>query len=121
MQLNRTMCCGLRELHGIQDIAPDQRGYVRSFTSSEIISFVVTQMTHNGRNGAFVTFAAADGHGPMFNKVGEDLAKYIRAKKLGTLSAPRASRNPNSENMLRVWLWRVDRVALRKWKPSKTK
>lgn len=118
LQLNRTMCCGQRELHGIQDYT-DYHPY-KKCTPVQIISFVQEQMAHGGRDGVFVTFAAANGHGELSHQ-GEDLAKYIRAKKLGTLFSPRAARNPNSGNMLRVWLWRVDRVALRKWKPSKVK
>lgn len=106
LELNRTKCCGLRELHGIQCIGEYSRSYQHCLpTAKQIVAFVKVQM-NGGKDGAFITFAAADGHGAA-NKQGEKLAAYITKYELGELSELECNRNPNSGHMLTVWLWRV--------------
>jgi hypothetical protein len=142
LELNRTKCCGLRELHGIQhqhEIEPgvpnpkyDPYNYrsnpwkkmpiVGFLDPPQIVAFVKDQMFHNNRKGAFVTFAAADGHANA-NTKGADLAEYITEKRLGEVYEGASAINPNSMNSLQVWLWRVDLGRLHKWRrpPVKAK
>lgn len=46
--------------------------------------------------------------------VGRQLAAFIRENNLGTLIESEPRFNPNSNNMIRVWVWGVDREATRK-------
>lgn len=119
LQLNRTQCCGLRELHGIQHRVNTDYDWQdgRLPTPEEIVDFVKHQMFLNRRNGAFITFAAATGNDGGMTQ-GRKLATFIRKHKLGELSNMEPARNPNSNHDLVVWLWRVDRVAMKKFKPK---
>lgn len=109
-----THCCGLGDLAGIQDgdVTPEQ---------------CVTAVL-NDQPVAFVTFAQAtfntssDLDSPEdvrlykhINGAGKRLAAYIRKHKLGSVTGGSVHRNPNSGNPLRVWLWALDREAIRKW------
>jgi hypothetical protein len=47
-------------------------------------------------------------------RTAQKFAAHIRKHKLGTCATTPEARNPNSGNQLKVYLWRVDREALRK-------
>lgn len=111
LELNRTKCCGLRELHGIQHddwTLP---------TPTAIVEYVKNMMFSSSRDAAFITFAAATGN-PGGITQGKKLAAFIEKEKLGKLSTMEPAINPNSKHNLVVWLWRVDRAAMRKFKPK---
>lgn len=54
----------------------------------------------------------------MFSDVvqnrGEGLVAFIREHGLGTLSSPKARKNPNSGNRIKVWIWAPNFKALKK-------
>lgn len=49
---------------------------------------------------------------------GTRLADYIAEKKLGPVMASQSVRNPNSGNLITVWIWHVDTNALRRFEVS---
>lgn len=121
LELNRTMCCGLRELHGIQHLLDGtfDNNYQRALPTPEaIIAFVKEKMFVGSRDAAFITFAAATSNNGSISQ-GKKLAAFIKKEKLGELSTMEPALNPSSRNNLVVWLWRVDRTAMKKFKPKK--
>lgn len=47
---------------------------------------------------------------------GSRLAAYIVEHKLGDVIETGQHKNPNSRNMVRVWVWTLDHRALKLWK-----
>lgn len=71
---------------------------------------------HALQEQAFMIFSDA-----VENGNGKALASYITKNKLGTITATRGRRNPNSNNIIKVWVWSINRKALNKhfgYKPS---
>lgn len=46
---------------------------------------------------------------------GEGLAKYIKKNKLGSFIVTRARRNPNTDHMVKVWVWTPNERNLKRW------
>jgi hypothetical protein len=85
-------CCGLKELLGVSYDSPR------------------TLAVEAGNAGVpFLVFSDVATRGTA-----QKFAAYIRKHKLGTCATTRKAINPNSGNQLKVYLWRVDRRALRK-------
>jgi hypothetical protein len=121
LELNRTKCCGLRELHGIQIARERLREGMFDWcvpTPDEIVLFVKDQFLNNARDCAFVVFAGAQVRGI---KCGMALASFIKKHNLGSMATHSACRNPNSGNQLRVWIWKVNRRAVKRWKSATKK
>lgn len=125
LELNTTHCCGLRDLAGIQEyyIKYDARGdecYIPSETPKSIVDFIKYQLIH-AMDGAYVTFATANMglEGTLgLNTIGSRLATYIRKHDLGKVVTMKPVRNPNSGNILAVWLWQLNRAKIKKFKPQ---
>lgn len=49
------------------------------------------------------------------NKQGQQLATYIRRHKLGRVDKSRTVTNPQHGSRVCMWLWYVNRKALKKW------
>lgn len=92
-------CCGIKEMTNVQNSTVRQMVTLVKSTQSPFIVF----STVRGTNG-------------------KDLASYIKLNGLGTATKNKPALNPNSGNMLTVWVWRVDRKALKafKFKNQKT-
>lgn len=87
-------CCGINEMQGLS-----------GFSVGEFRS-MLAGMEDDGElnHGAFLIFSQATGR-HLNRKYGEEFASFIRKHNLGTLASPPAKINPNSENLLKVWLW----------------
>lgn len=125
LELNRTRCCGLRELHGIQfgTFDPAGKEYQWSHpTPEEIVWYVKGRMfaEANARDCAFITFSASNEYGHDY-RIGDKLSAFIAKNRLGTVHKMKPARNPNSGNMLKAYLWRVNREAMKKFKPKEKK
>jgi hypothetical protein len=103
VELNVTNCCGLGELHGINSF-----GYGNS--KDILYDVAVYWFDEEEFNGRFLVFTDV-------NKcsVGDRLTNYIRRNKLGKVQVSNKELNPNSTNMLKVYLWNVDIDAFKKW------
>lgn len=90
-------CCGIRELYNLSD-------------GSEHIILQVAEAIRNGYDAAFYLFA--DNYD---NRNGWRLARYITKHKLGKLTETKSTFNPNSNNKMKVWLWKIDQRAIFKF------
>ncbi len=87
------------------------------YECSEIISNVAQDIIDGEEEGwdtdekkyAFLVFSDSDR-----SKNGLELCKYIRDHKLGSCLQSRAKTNPNTDNLIRVWVWGVNRDAVLK-------
>lgn len=91
-EIRMLQCCGIKELTGIQ-MASNMRELIRA-SKTHAAAFIVFSTVSGSNGGTFTT--------------------YIRKHKLGTVTKMRANKNPNSQNMLSMWVWRVDRAKLLK-------
>lgn len=97
--LVETECCGIRQLEGIQG------------NSAELNCAQAAEGWFGGDlDGAFIFFSAVRGYDE-----GKELTGYIRKNKLGKVFKTDALRNPNSGNMLTMWVWQVDKISFKRW------
>lgn len=47
---------------------------------------------------------------------GSALAKYIKSRGLGTVNASRPKKNPQTGNMIQVWIWSVNWAKIKAFK-----
>ena len=120
-------CCGIKELKGISYVTPKdaiqdfcfQRtapdviadGYTGTHQSQMVRDILVRQKF----GCAFVIFTHASPKGPMSGSYGENLKAYIIEQKLGNVTIAGKERNPNSGNIVTVYLWAVNHDALFSW------
>lgn len=90
-ELKLTECCGIEEL------------YVLSEDTNATIAYVDS----GSERRAMIIFHDAVKYGN-----GARLAKMIRKKKLGTVRCSEAVHNPNSKNVIRLWIWVPDWLAV---------
>lgn len=112
-ELGNLSCCGIYELVGISNLAPERA-----------VQDLLKDIGYNGPLPSdadtplrYVIFSQA-GNGKVFgphNGYGSDLVSYIKKYKLGTLATLPAGINPNSGNILKVWLWKLDHKVLYKY------
>ncbi len=97
-------CCGARVLHELDKNPKDN------------VSEVKERFEGGGWNDAdrcaFVVFSDRSGRG----RSGPALAAFIKRHKLGTVVSTRSKKNPNSGNMITIWVWGVDAAALKRFK-----
>ena len=96
--LHRTSCCGLREYEGLDDLN----------TAEEAL--LDMHEAWDDMEGAFIIFTD-----PTCEPGGERLCKYITRYRLGKVTKIRAKINPNSNNMLRVYIWAVNITKYDRW------
>lgn len=108
--LEETPCCGVQFIDSIQDETP-----------KETLLAVCAKKYEDGENEwgdysdpweqAFLVFTDNVSDSDYGNK----LAKYITEHKLGGVKATRQRRNPNTTNMIKVWVWTPNERNLKKW------
>lgn len=106
--LDETPCCGVQFIDMIDD-------------SPESVLVDVCEKKYNENNDwdeyaepllqAFLIFT----DNVSDNNFGEELADYITKHKLGGVKASRQRRNPNTDNMIRVWIWSPNERNLKAW------
>ena len=99
MDLIQTNCCGLYELDGVFQEEP-----------TLLVNFIRIVLGEGNFKGRFIVFSDV----PKESKGGNDLASYILKNKLGLVYPTRGAKNPNSKNMLKVWIWEVNLINLKK-------
>jgi len=104
MEVRPTTCCGLRELNGI----------IEYTTPEAILEHAVPQF--RGTDGAFMMFSC-----PTSNSIGRKLAEFIKDNEFGVVTESPVRRNPNSGNMLRVFMWALNKKPLYKWVDDRAK
>lgn len=92
VNLGPTECCGIEELY-LLDIDPDVN---------------IKALYEESMKRAMVIFHDAD-----FIGSGKRLADKIRRKKLGKLQSSKIVRNPNTNNLIQMWIFYPDWKAVR--------
>lgn len=96
-----TQCCGVMEAHGIGE------GYTPPDALKRMLSYAgqVPSCAH-------ITFTSVERDGLTY---GRDFADFIKSAKLGTVTEGEVRTNPNTTNGVKVWIWHLDREALKAW------
>lgn len=119
MDLERLTCCGLREALGISgyDTAEEMlTALCHNEGTPRLSMYAPTPSLFAESSGGFSHIVFTDAaRSPRTRTSGDKLASYIRRYRLGSVSAARKARNPNSGNILGVYVWTVNRKALAKW------
>lgn len=100
-----TKCCGFRQLDGIGDMAPEDVAHAVVYAN-------INRVT--GKNARFYsfqdnTFRRASGH------YGDELRDYIIDNDLGTVIETEPFKNPNSESILKAYVWTLNYDTMRDW------
>ena len=107
-RVNLLACCGVKELHniryGLEQIGAD--GLIHQLAE---MMYGKTR-THNC---AFYLFTEVQPTSWNSGKYGVNLRDFILTNKLGTVIESDILKNPNSLNMLKVYLWQIDSDALK--------
>jgi hypothetical protein len=103
--LKETECCGIRELDGIMSDNDARKSVVDA----------AEQWHEEDVDGAFVFFSSFGS-----STAGQNIAAYIEKYKLGTVMKTRPTLNPNSGNVLTMWVWTVNKRNFRRfWRKTK--
>lgn len=98
MEVERLECCGIAEASGLLPEGEE---------SFHGICEAVLGCTY--LRGPLLIFSDIVARGR-----GKKLAAYIRRHKLGSLKESKAVLNRNSGNVIKVWIWQMDREAMLK-------
>ena len=101
MSLEELSCCGIREFDGL----------VTSPQSN--VKEMIKNWLNEKENGSPYTFI-------LFSDIhtttrGINTAKYIKNNKLGSIKETRKKRNPNTGNILKIWIWAINEKTTRQW------
>lgn len=91
--LIKTECCGIRELDGVAS----------SSSARECVIDAAEKWHEEDMDGAFIYFST------VHTDRGAEVGAYIRKYKLGVVTKMRPTLNPNSDNMLSMWVWTVNK------------
>ena len=100
INIGHTTCCGIKDIDGISNTTPKET--IRQ----------VGKRVLEGNRFAFIMFSSNDGD--KKNGYGDQLKKYIEKHGYGTVIATESAKNPNSERMIKGFLWQVDVDAVMK-------
>lgn len=108
--------CGVDQLEGLYNQTPLQIIYrvARCCLNREAVDIDYDERRAHGFG--YIIFSDT-----IREDNGQKLADYIHKNKLGAISSPKAKRNPNSGNMIKVWTWSVNNRALARWYKEKHK
>ena len=109
-------CCGVAEISGLRRYSTPEnamRSFAKVAQAKRGVLFTdFLGMTHytNQRGRAFVMFSGVE-QAAYHTK----FASLIRRAKLGTVTTLAPRDNPNSGNMLKVYLWAPDWMRIEAW------
>lgn len=119
MEILNLKCCGIKEIAGLSH-HETTKGALKSF--GELTYFAARNVKGPKEPPVmvpapierfrYVIFSQANTPGYLESlsrsKYGEKFAALILKERLGTLIETTPNINPNSNNMLRVWVWTID-------------
>lgn len=117
MYLREMNCCGMREMADLE-FTDNAKSAMEEF----IMEAIPVRDHYNWKNNKYEKLAelrfshvvfseAKDGSG----NYGENFAAFIRRHRLGTVVASQRRRNPNSGNLLKFWVWTLNKRGLVRW------
>ena len=103
LQFNDTSCCGVDDIDGLGSRQDPSDAIM------DVCRVYVDEYSDDQRQWpAFFMFTSIGIYGWKF-------ASYIKKNGLGVVRKSVSRINPNSGSKLRVWMWAVNRSAMRKW------
>lgn len=97
-------CCGIQEFANL-------RRHTANLGTPGAVYKIADMYALMRMNGRFLIFSQVVGQG----EYGDLLKAFIETTRLGVVTQSNDRVNPNSSNTLRVFLWEVDRDALKEW------
>lgn len=101
MELFDTQYCHSKELEGVQGF--DEELLVEAIEHSNDTTF----------HFAYIWFSGAARKG--YAKYAEELKTYIIYNDLGSVTQTAPHKNPNTTNVVTLYIWEIDRKACQKW------
>lgn len=98
MEIKTTSCCGVKEFSGLRK------------DPVEVVTYFCQLLFRDSLSCAFILYTD-----PVEFEYGEALTDFIRNNKLGDVTETPEMLNPNSERMLKAYLFAPDRKELQKW------
>ena len=92
-ELKETQCCGIRELDGVMEQSAE-----------ESVTDAAQAWFEDDMDGAFIFFSVTNN-----SSRGRDMVEFIEKHDLGTVAKMRPTINPNSDNMLTMYVWTVNK------------
>ncbi len=109
LYLEGTCCCGIKEVDQIGHYRSDRR-LLKDLGLKFFGGRVGDNDYYTQNDSAFLLFSTIGK-----KTIGERTAALIQKEKLGTVSFVGKRKNPNSGNMLSMWVWAVNIPAYQKW------
>lgn len=106
MEIRPTMCCGVREYSGLNGRNKEILEYVIDYRFA-IGHRLGQYMPENFRYLIFTDNREFEN--------GDSLRNFITERNLGTVIETASNHNPNSGNMVKVYIWTLDDKALMTW------
>jgi len=104
IEIEGMCCCGVREISGICGIKSKE-------VIKDFCEIVYGGYSEDPRlDFSFVIFTDINRQ-----SYGDNLTKFIKKFKLGEVISTKSKLNPNSGNMLKVYVWWVNDKNLREW------
>ncbi len=100
MNLVNMECCGIREIANLEDC----------HTPKEALKEFIQEAKYEDGRFRYAVFSDI-----VRRTYGLKFAAFIRANKLGDVISTGYHVNPNSHNRLKVWVWTINHVALKRW------
>lgn len=95
----------IKELDGIEE----------HYTGKDIMRSICYSIRWNYKKIYNAPFTTLIFNGVIADRYPSMLASLIKRAGLGELMQTKSKVNPNSENVIRVYVWHVDKKALSKW------
>jgi hypothetical protein len=109
MEIGHLECCGIKELIGISGHRSGG-ALLRAILEVAQESSYEDDDTPWSGNFRYAIFSQASN-----GKYGKKFAVFIREHNLGEVIETGTHINPNSGNLLKMWVWTVDHDAVRNW------
>lgn len=93
--LRETDCCGIRELSDVMGCD----------NAREAVVDAAEWWFEKDKDGAYIFYSVTSD-----SRIGHAIESYIAKYKLGVVQRTHSTRNPNSENMLTMWMWTINKT-----------
>lgn len=111
INIETCLCCGVGEIAGIQEqvsrYEPDdpyhQSRSTEMVLSPELLIEIVKKCVNYQYPHLIFTVAKFGDY-----RIGDRIMRFIRKYHLGTVRASEFKKNPNSQNMVKAYMWEVD-------------
>lgn len=92
LEIESTECCGIYELHSLNE---------------KPVNAIAVVLENINRDYPMIIFH------DVVDSNGDKLCRFIRRHKLGKVQQSLTKQNPNTNNLIRMWIWYPDYDAIR--------